>query len=223
METYRTEEEQVEALKRWWQENGKSTVFAVVLALGGVFGWRAWSDHQQNQAGEASAMFDQLLAADAAVQNTGRPTSTAETLAETVKSAYGSLTYGQFAALYKAKYAVMKGEYSAAAEELQWVLSKGPDAAVRSQTEMRLAQVYFAQGEYDQATALVEGLKGTGYAPEALELKGDILLEQGDADGALVAYREAKAAQKAQQVPSQRPMLDMKINDLAGNEQGAQS
>lgn len=223
METYRTEEEQVEALKRWWQENGKSTVFAVVIALGGVFGWRAWNDHQQNQAGEASAMFDQLLAADAAVQNSGRPTPTAETLAETVKSAYGSLTYGQFAALYKAKYAVMKGEYSAAVEELQWVLSKGPDAAVRSQTEMRLAQVYFAQGEYDQATSLVEGLKNTGYAPEALELKGDILLEQGDADGALVAYREAKAAQKAQQVPSQRPMLDMKINDLASNEQGAQS
>lgn len=223
MESYRTEEEQLEALKRWWQENGKSTVVAVVLALGGVFGWRAWNDHQQAQAGEASAMFDQLLAADVAVQNSGRPTPTAETLAETVKSAFGSLSYGQFAALYKAKYAVMKSDYAAAVEELQWVLSKGPDAAVRAQTEMRLAQVYFAQGEYAQAMALVEGLLDTGYAPEAQELKGDILLEQGDADGALLAYRAAKAAQKNQQVPSQRPMLEMKINDLASSEQGVQS
>ena len=38
MESYRTEEEQVEALKRWWDENGRSTMTAVVLALVAGFG-----------------------------------------------------------------------------------------------------------------------------------------------------------------------------------------
>ena len=33
MEAYRTEEEQVEALQRWWDENGRSTILAVVVAL----------------------------------------------------------------------------------------------------------------------------------------------------------------------------------------------
>ena len=33
-----TEEEQIEALKRWWAENGMQTVLAVVLVIGGYFG-----------------------------------------------------------------------------------------------------------------------------------------------------------------------------------------
>ena len=33
MEQYRTEEEQVEALRKWWDENGRSTVIAVIIAL----------------------------------------------------------------------------------------------------------------------------------------------------------------------------------------------
>lgn len=223
MESYRTEEEQMDALKSWWQKNGKSTVLAIVVALAAVFGWRGWQNHQYNQAVEASAMFDQLLAADAAVQKNGRVTVTAETLAETIKSAYGSLTYGQFAALYKAKYAVIKGDNAAAVEELKWVIDQGPEVALKSQAEMRLAQVYFAQAEYDQALSLIEGLAGTGFSPEALELKGDILLEQGDSEAALATYQQAKQALDAQQIPSQHPMLEMKINDLSATEKGAQS
>ena len=33
MEEYRTEEEQVEALRRWWNENGRSTIVAIIVAL----------------------------------------------------------------------------------------------------------------------------------------------------------------------------------------------
>lgn len=223
MESYRTEEEQIDALKTWWQENGKSTVLIIVVTLAAVFGWRGWQDHQQSQAGDASAMFDQLLAADAAVQKNGQVTVTAETLAETIKSAYGSLSYGQFAALYKAKYAVLKGDNAAAAEELKWVIDQDPEAAVKSQAEMRLAQVYFAQTEYDQALDLIKGLESTGFGPDALELKGDILLKQGDSDAALAAYRQARETLAAQQNPSQHPMLEMKINDLSTTIQGAQS
>ena len=47
MEDYRTEEEQIEALKRWWSENGKSIVIGIALAGASVFGWRAWQDQQQ--------------------------------------------------------------------------------------------------------------------------------------------------------------------------------
>lgn len=224
METYRTEEEQIDAIKNWWQTNGKSTVAGIVIALAAVFGWKGWQGHQQNEAADASIMFEQLLEADAIVQRNGSTTVTADTLAETVKSAYGSLSYGQFAALFKAKYAVMKGEYDQAAEELKWVLGKSPSAEIRAQTEMRLAQVYFAQSEYDSADKLLKGLMETGYAAEALELRGDILLEQGESDAALAAYQQARNALQQQQTPSKSPTLEMKINDLstsAAADQGA--
>jgi predicted negative regulator of RcsB-dependent stress response len=38
----RTEEEQVEALKGWWTENGKSLLFMVAIALSAVFAWKTW-------------------------------------------------------------------------------------------------------------------------------------------------------------------------------------
>ncbi len=36
MELYDTEEEQVQAIKEWWKENGKAVIIGAVLGLGGT-------------------------------------------------------------------------------------------------------------------------------------------------------------------------------------------
>ena len=51
MEQYRTEEEQVEALKKWWEENGRSTIVAVIVALGLGFACSSGSDKSDTDAG----------------------------------------------------------------------------------------------------------------------------------------------------------------------------
>ena len=38
MEQYETEEQQVEAIKRFWKENGLSLVIGALLGLGGLLG-----------------------------------------------------------------------------------------------------------------------------------------------------------------------------------------
>ena len=43
MELYDTEEQQVEAIKDWWKENGKSVILGAVIGLG-LFGWRYYQD-----------------------------------------------------------------------------------------------------------------------------------------------------------------------------------
>ena len=215
METFRTEEEQVEAIKRWWQENGKSTVFGIALALAIVFGWKGWQGHVKDQGAEASAIFDNLMIADAAVQRDGTSRNTAEHLANTLKDQYGNLSYGQFAALYKAKYAVQDGEYDAAASELEWVLDQGPESVLKAQTQLRLAQVRFALDDYTAALALLEDVASSGYAAQAAELRGDILFAQGDKPGALSAYQQAKVLAREQEVPSNNALLDLKISDLS--------
>jgi predicted negative regulator of RcsB-dependent stress response len=215
VETFRTEEEQVEAIKRWWQENGKSTVFGIALALAIVFGWKGWQGHVKDQGAEASAIFDNLMVADAAVQRDGTSRNTAEHLANTLKDQYGNLSYGQFAALYKAKYAVQDGEYDLAASELEWVLDKGPEPVLRAPAQMRLAQVRFALDDHAAALALLEDVAGSGYAAQAAELRGDILFSQGDKPGALSAYQHAKTLAREQEVPSNNALLDLKISDLS--------
>ena len=39
------EEEQIDAIKQWWQENKVSVVGAIVLTLGGSFGWSQYQDY----------------------------------------------------------------------------------------------------------------------------------------------------------------------------------
>ena len=39
-----TDEEQIEAIKKWFEDNGISLVLAIVLGLGGTFGYRAWEN-----------------------------------------------------------------------------------------------------------------------------------------------------------------------------------
>ena len=49
MDVYKTEEEQVEAIKKWWQENGKSIIAGVVIGITAIFGWRAYDSHMAVQ------------------------------------------------------------------------------------------------------------------------------------------------------------------------------
>ena len=57
MEIYETEEAQVEALKRWWKENGQSTIIGLVLGITIILGWNFWQEHKKNQAEQASIAF----------------------------------------------------------------------------------------------------------------------------------------------------------------------
>ena len=44
MAELRSEEEQLDAIKRWWKSNGTSLIIGVVVAAAGVFAWKAWQN-----------------------------------------------------------------------------------------------------------------------------------------------------------------------------------
>lgn len=214
MNTYRTEDEQLDAIKRWWRENGVGTLVGVAIALAAVFGWRGWQDHQQDRAGEASAVFQQLLEADAAYQRDGTRKQTALELADTLREDFAGQAYAHFATLMKAKYAAQDGNYGDAEALLQSVLDDAPNQAVAQQVKVRLAQLSVAQEQYDQALTHLQGLEEGGYAPQAAEIRGDIKLAQGDSAAALEAYTEARRLSAELEIPTDNPILEMKINDL---------
>ena len=57
MADYETEEQQVEALKEWWKENGIAVVSGAILGIAALGGWRGWSWYQEKQANEASDLY----------------------------------------------------------------------------------------------------------------------------------------------------------------------
>ncbi len=224
MEAYRTEEEQVEALRRWWNENGRSTLVAVVLVLAGTFGWQGWQRYDAQRDDRASDLYQQMLEAAAMAGQGVVNGAPAERLASQLRSEYGGTTYAQFAALHQARVAVAGNDLTAAEGHLRWVLGKAPGGSDMAQvTQLRLARVLAAQGETDQALKLLSP-GGSGRFPAAWALaRGDILVAAGRAAEALAAYREAQAL--VEQYPAQLNLatLEAKIQSLvaAGTEAGA--
>ena len=46
MDIYSTEEQQAEAIKRFFRENGISLALGVIVGLGGLYGWKAYNQNQ---------------------------------------------------------------------------------------------------------------------------------------------------------------------------------
>ncbi|MDU7283322.1 MAG: tetratricopeptide repeat protein [Escherichia coli] len=68
METFNNENDQVDALKRFFAENGKALAVGVILGIGALVGWRYWTSHQQDTARDASLAYEKATSADAALK-----------------------------------------------------------------------------------------------------------------------------------------------------------
>lgn len=212
-----TEEEQLEALKRWWNENGKWVVAAVVIAVGGYFGWGAYQDQQQAKAAAGSALYTELL--DTLEVQEGESLadenrSEAQELVEQLKSEHAGTGYGVNAALIRARWAVSESDLETAESELRWVLEQGPGSAIEQVATLRLARVLSAAGNNGEALTLLDGVNpGESMASEYDEVRGDILLEQGDAESARSAYQSAMDGLGSQQ-QNRQMLLQMKLDDI---------
>ncbi|MCP5164311.1 MAG: tetratricopeptide repeat protein [Pseudomonadales bacterium] len=194
MEAYRTEEEQVEALRRWWQENGRTTVVAVVVALGIGFGWQGWKHYNQERSEGASDLYQRMLQAYSVPALSGEQQEVAAQLAQQLKTEYEGSSYSQFAALQLASTAVIENDLSAAEGELRWVLARadvGGDIA--RITQVRLARVLAAQGQQEQALAILDEADAGPYQASYALARGDILSSMGREQQALEAYRAARS------------------------------
>ena len=214
MESYRTEDEQIDALKKWWSENGKATVFGILAALALVFGWQGWQKQQASKQVDASTQYQNLLEADAAAQAGDSQLGTARHLAQTLKSEYPGTTYASFAAMYLAKYAAAEDDWASAESELNWVIARRPEQPLLLQAKVRLAHVLLSQQRYEEAQQALAGTELGSYAALIAETRGDILLAQNKREEALAAYRQAREQLAALENAGANPLLEMKIRDL---------
>ena len=213
MEEYRTEEEQLDALRRWWNENGRSIVVAVIVALAASFGWQSWQANEERQQEQASDLYQALLRAIS--PQAGSPGTQGVELAEQLKSDFSGTTYAQFAALHLAAMAVSDGKLSEAEQQLRWVLgkaSKGSDTAQVAQ--LRLARVLAASGDIDQALSILDEVEAGSYAATYAVAEGDILMAAGRNDEARDAYSRALSLAGRDGGRVNLPALQQKMQSL---------
>jgi predicted negative regulator of RcsB-dependent stress response len=196
-----SEEEQIEAFKQWWAENGMALVAALVLVVGGYFGWQFWQDKLQTQMEQASDLYIEMIDIVSS-QTDGTPLTLEKEvavgkLADQLKQEFSSSGYAQFAALLKAKLAVDNKELDLAAAELQWAMDNDPTAETERLVRLRLARVEAARGNIDSALQMVQGVDSAEMKSAYEEAKGDFYLQQGNRAAAYTAYESAMAANQS--------------------------
>lgn len=216
MAELRTEEEQLQALKAWWQENGKSLVLGVGLAIALVLGWQGWQARQEQQAAAASALYQNLT--EAVQLQSMNPEDdaqyvTAQHLAQQLKADFADTTYARYAGLVLAAMHVQNADYTQARTELEWVLSVSSEMdSIKRVATLRQAALMQQQGEVETAVSLVRDLDAGSFEAEKQELLGDLYLSLGQTEQARTAYESALQASGG---AANNPLLKIKRDDLA--------
>ena len=213
----KTEEEQLEAIKQWWSDNGLALVATVVVVVGGWFGWQAW---QQQQTEKAQAAADLYIDIQQAVINqgvVGGEMSQQELelirsigfLTDQMQQEHAGNGFSVLGALAAARAAADRNDYAQAEQRLQWALDNNDDEALEGLLTYRLAIAKYAQENYDEALSLLNG-GSTQYAALFAEVRGDGYLQMGEASRAADEYRSAIDALLESQL-AYRPNLEAKL------------
>jgi len=213
------EEENIEALKKWWDENGKQLALLLVAVLAGYAAWLFWQNSRISNAEAASDLYEEILSM--AIYEPGEPVTDQEAarildLSEQLKTEYGGSVYALFGSLFAAQQSVKANDLEAAEASLQWVLDNQQDGLFNQTdegliltTNLRLGRVILAKGDAERALTLVNNINPKTFEAGFAELRGDIYV----AMGRMIDAREAYIA--AQQAGSNSDGLRMKLDDLS--------
>ncbi|CAK0774066.1 Ancillary SecYEG translocon subunit [Gammaproteobacteria bacterium] len=188
MDAYVTEEQQVEAIKKWWKENGVSVITGAALGLAIVFGVRAWNDWRAGKTESASELYQRVeigLKAD--------NSSIVEQVGKRLMDEYPTSIYATLGALAQAGIFMKKSDPASARGSLEWVITQGLDPRIKAIAQLRLGHLFLDQGDHARALTLSAAAALAGFQAEADELRGDALRLQGDQKGARSAYQSALA------------------------------
>ncbi|MEN3112806.1 YfgM family protein [Uliginosibacterium paludis] len=207
------EQEQLSAIKAWWEKNGNivgGIVLAVAVAVAGVQGWR-WYDNKQ--AVEAGAIYGAL--AQAAEAKDGGKVAV---LADELIKKHASTTAAALGVMQAAQTAIEAGDSKAARGRYEWLVASKADPLLIDLARLRLAALQLDAKEFDAALATLQAAPDAGFAARYADLRGDILFAQGKKDDARAAYRLALDAAKASDTrnPAFRGMLQTKLDALGG-------
>ncbi len=201
METYNTEEEQVEAIKQWWKDNAVSLVAGIAIAGVILTGYWFWKENNKNQAQQASVIYSEIL-----FTNKDKAKNT-----EILKGDYSSTPYAALAALLLAKDHVEKNEVDKAIVQLKWIVDNNGDGIVHI-AQQRLARLYLSQDNIESAEGLVKGVKADGFSSIYSEIRGDINLMKKLPVQAIANYRLALTS--LPQGDQRYTIIKMKLDDL---------
>lgn len=216
MAELRSEEEQLDVIKRWWKENGTSLIAGAVLAAAGVFGWNAWQNYQEGQAEAASARYQQLVNMTAGNALEEDQLATARALISEINDDHGNTLYAELALLLDARLAVQQDNLADAKAALENVADRSSRRYVQSLAWLRLARIEVAEGNPDAALSLLDEPITESLAAQQANIRGDAYAALGDTEQARDAWQTALELAQARNQALYG--VQFKLDDLGAEE-----
>jgi len=189
LEGYTTETEQLQALKKWWDQNAKWVIGGLAIAALVVGGWRIWGYWQGKRAAEAAGLYAAVVQAEGQGSN-----AAVDTAAKKVLHAYPDTAYGALAGLALAKSQFAQQHLSDAIDTLNGVVKHSPDAGLAIIARIRIARIQLQRGNAKEALDALKGYEKGAFAAAVQSLRGDAFMQLGDTEAARGAFQQGLKA-----------------------------
>jgi predicted negative regulator of RcsB-dependent stress response len=203
------EQEQIDELKAWWQQNGKFVIAGVAAFVIGVGGWRFWESRTLTQAVEASALFEQAIQAAGA-----NDTKAIKELTSRIMETQSGSAYAAPAAWLAGRTNHTAGDLKSARAQYEYALEHAKDDGLEQLAGLRLAALLLDEKDYAGAMKLLDKTHDPAFAGLYANLKGDVLAAQGKRPEALAAYKQA--VERLGDKSALKPLVEMKMDGMEG-------
>jgi predicted negative regulator of RcsB-dependent stress response len=203
-----TEDEQLEAMKKWWKKYGNIVVVALSVVLFSIAATRYWNWYKNMRTEQASVAYEQMMVSFSN-QNNKRVMAFANELIKNHKAS----VYADVAHMTLAKLYVSQSKLDEATNELKIVASNSIMPSLKQIAKIDIARIMSSNKSYKEALNELATVVDATYMPVINELKGDIYGAQGQYQDAINAYQLAMSEVKNNGIGNL--FLEMKTNELA--------
>lgn len=208
MQVYQHEEEQIQALKQWWRQQG--SLFLTVLTMTLIFAgaWYFWQYRQASHQQRAAVFYDHLQQ-----QRLQHDLADQRLLSERLLSRYNDTLYAEYAALDMAKEQLAKDDMPAAKASLRWVIDHAKQSGAKHLASLRLARLFLMEKNPAEALVLLDQV-GDSVTPAWLGfVRGQAYFMQKKNDLAEQAFTAARQALWSED----KQYMFFWINDMASD------
>lgn len=205
IEGYETEEQQIDAIKRFLKKYGVFLIISAVIIIAGIGGWHYYQSVHKSSLEQASQTYSNLILK---FQEKGINDERDEM--QKFVTDNKNNTYGVLVSLLLAKEFVKQKEYKQAISQLIQLKSYNKYAPLDPVINLRLAKVQLAFGKFDDAIKTVGLITAPSFAVKANQIKGLIYLNKGDTVKAYYAFKLAVDKSRG----NVDPILQMQLNDV---------
>jgi predicted negative regulator of RcsB-dependent stress response len=205
--SYKSEEEQVEDIKKWLKTYAPPIIIGILIAILATNGWKYWQTYVSQRAANAAAIYAQMINADAA-----HATTELTQAATILTDKFARTPYAEQARFMLGKQAALKKAYPEAIKQLKLAMKHTKQASLKQVARIRIARIELEQKQAQKALKTLKTVEDKHFLGQINALRGDAWQQSGNPQKARQAYTQAITA-----LGSDSPLsssLQMKLDQL---------